>query len=278
MKPLLIRLMGATLFATTGYTAGTDKLPGLPAQPDSFFLDMWEKNNSKAGASSLRPTEYFFTGKPYEVDLGGYIFKYRNYNPALSRWTTVDPSGFPDGVNPSIYSPRVTSEVDPLGLWSTAEYVQHYLVGKSPYAKGEGVNLGAVGNGDEIREMTYGHEATYRELIEQKVYDASYFKKENFTGSGTDTININFQSIVFSLGNSNVRIEYDFIGSGSIDPLDLMTYNYSYTAYLHFFINDEFVDAFDIWDWWDGDQDLIGAPYGMDYDWQTVMVGSGSYE
>jgi len=48
------------------------------------------KNDSSTG---------FYTGKPYLAESGSYAFKYREYNPEMNRWTTVDPSGFPDGAN-----------------------------------------------------------------------------------------------------------------------------------------------------------------------------------
>jgi RHS repeat-associated protein len=70
-----------------------DKVPGVGVQPDT----------------------YFYTGKPYDADLGSYIFAYRDYNPQLNRWTTADPSGFPDGVNNRIYAPVPTVQVDPTG-------------------------------------------------------------------------------------------------------------------------------------------------------------------
>jgi RHS repeat-associated protein len=58
----------------------------------------------------------FFTGKPYDADLGAYLFNYRSYDPALCRWTTPDPSGFPDGANNWVYAPVPTTGIDPLGL------------------------------------------------------------------------------------------------------------------------------------------------------------------
>ena len=116
MKPLLIFLLGATLFATAGYAQVTADLPGLPAQPDSYFLDQWEKNHPKTAESGAQPTEYFFTGKPYDADLGGFLFKYRNYDPELNRWTSADPSGFPDGVNNRLYTASPLSKFDPDGL------------------------------------------------------------------------------------------------------------------------------------------------------------------
>lgn len=41
----------------------------------------------------------FYTGKFFEIEKEGYLFKYRNYDPKLNRWTSLDPSGFPDGAN-----------------------------------------------------------------------------------------------------------------------------------------------------------------------------------
>jgi RHS repeat-associated protein len=58
----------------------------------------------------------FYTGKPYLTSSGGYVFKYRSYNPEVARWTTEDPSGFPDGANSSIYAPKPTTEFDREGL------------------------------------------------------------------------------------------------------------------------------------------------------------------
>jgi RHS repeat-associated protein len=57
-----------------------------------------------------------YTGKPYDDDLGAFVFPFRNYRPEEARWMSADPSGFPDGVNGLAYSPNPNSEIDPLGL------------------------------------------------------------------------------------------------------------------------------------------------------------------
>ena len=67
---------------------------------------------------SPQPAEFFYTGKPYDADLGSYTFNYRNYDPAVARWASADPSGFPDGANNQIYAVIPTSSVDPFGLYS----------------------------------------------------------------------------------------------------------------------------------------------------------------
>jgi len=74
-----------------------------------------EKEDSLPGMG-VQPAEYFYTGKPYDSDTGSYTFKYRNYDPELNRWTTSDPSGFPDGANNSRYAPTPTTGIDWQGL------------------------------------------------------------------------------------------------------------------------------------------------------------------
>jgi RHS repeat-associated protein len=58
----------------------------------------------------------FYTGKPFEADREGYLFKYRSYDPELSRWATTDPSGFPNGSNNTLYAAVPTTQLDSDGL------------------------------------------------------------------------------------------------------------------------------------------------------------------
>ena len=67
-------------------------------------------------AAGEAPSRY--TGKPYDADLGAFVFPYRNYRPEEGRWMSADPSGFPDGVNGVAYAPNLFSELDPTGLLS----------------------------------------------------------------------------------------------------------------------------------------------------------------
>ncbi|MDD5200630.1 MAG: hypothetical protein PHC88_12615 [Terrimicrobiaceae bacterium] len=46
------------------------------------------------------------------------MFKYRNYNLEMNRWTSADPTGFPDGANNNVYCSSPTSEIDFQGMWS----------------------------------------------------------------------------------------------------------------------------------------------------------------
>ena len=65
-----------------------------------------------------QPAEFFYTGKPYDKDLGAYTFNYRNYDPKVARWTSADPSGFPDGANIQRYAPIPTIAFDATGLFA----------------------------------------------------------------------------------------------------------------------------------------------------------------
>jgi RHS repeat-associated protein len=76
------------------------------------FLSVAHAVDRIPGAAA-KPTSYFYTGKPYDKDTEAYVFTGRSYNPETSRWTTPDPSGFPDGANNNLYcNDKVTYAYD----------------------------------------------------------------------------------------------------------------------------------------------------------------------
>jgi RHS repeat-associated protein len=74
--------------------------------------------------STLDSLTPFYTGKPFLAESGSYAFKYREYNPEMGRWTTVDPSGFPDGANNRLYAAVPTSQLDPNGYFTISGITQ----------------------------------------------------------------------------------------------------------------------------------------------------------
>jgi RHS repeat-associated protein len=106
------------------------------------------------------PQELFFTGKPYLEETGQYLFLFRYYDPELARWTTPDPSGFPDGANNGIYSRTPTTDFDALGLFLSGT---HY--NSSKYGAGSSVydmsiwNIGKSGAGSLVGISTLGVKA-----------------------------------------------------------------------------------------------------------------------
>ena len=98
-----------------------------PAQLAKWRADTTAKTVAKEAAQATASAKTdsstgFYTGKPYLAESGSYSFKYREYNPETARWTTVDPSGFPDGANNRLYAAVPTSQFDSNGFWITAVY------------------------------------------------------------------------------------------------------------------------------------------------------------
>jgi len=114
----------ALALATSSLHATTSTLPApKPEFLNSEQLAEWrakktaefEAKQAQESAAASQ-AEHFYTGKPYFEETGQYAFLFRSYDPGLSRWTTSDPSGFPDGANNNLYSSRPLSEIDPTGL------------------------------------------------------------------------------------------------------------------------------------------------------------------
>ena len=80
------------------------------------FNSVQAKSTESLPGVAVQPASYFYTGKPYDADLAAYVFAFRNYDPEIQRWTSADPSGFPDGANNNTYAAIPTSQVDLLGL------------------------------------------------------------------------------------------------------------------------------------------------------------------
>lgn len=97
----------------------TDHQPPAPLPefktPEQLAKWRTEQNQKTQAAASSHEGGVFYTGKPYLAESSSYAFKYREYNPEMGRWTTVDPSGFPDGPNNRLYAAVPTSEIDLFG-------------------------------------------------------------------------------------------------------------------------------------------------------------------
>jgi RHS repeat-associated protein len=125
-----------TLLAMTAISlnlhAATSALPApLPNFMDQAQLAKWNADQVAATKSTTfasEPSTQFYTGKPYVADAGGYIYKYRTYNPEISRWTSADPSGFSDGPNDEFYAPIPTEYIDPTGLASIKDSTNTYTI------------------------------------------------------------------------------------------------------------------------------------------------------
>jgi RHS repeat-associated protein len=107
----LVVLMTSTAFA--------DFQAPVPEFKNEKQLAEWqaEKASEATKQGYVAEEAAFYTGKPYLASSGTYAFKFRSYDSELARWTSEDPSGFPDGANGNIYAPNPTREFDFSGLW-----------------------------------------------------------------------------------------------------------------------------------------------------------------
>ena len=123
-------LLLAILIAAPALRAESTQTPPTPDFMTPTQLAVWsQQKHEKAMAAQAAQTAaqsapgLFYTGKPYLAESGTYAFLARQYNPEMARWTTVDPSGFPDGPNNRVYAAVPTSELDPSGLYTATNTV-----------------------------------------------------------------------------------------------------------------------------------------------------------
>jgi RHS repeat-associated protein len=91
----------------------------LPEFKNEKQLAEWraERASEATGQGYATEEAAFYTGKPYLASSGSYAFRYRSYSPKMARWTSEDPSGFPDGANNFLYVGNSSlNAFDPTGL------------------------------------------------------------------------------------------------------------------------------------------------------------------
>ena len=192
----LLALLTAPLFS-----AQPNPLPGVGLQSAEYFESYDQQAPSAAQKPDLilhnDPT--FFTGKHYDQDLGAYVFKYRNYSPDSNRWTSADPSGFPDGPNNYAYAPVPTTEYDYQGLLSqsfnfsySSGVLNINVTGNWIYEKGSarvsvtsatgrlstGASVGGVGFSDTLsyttsNNSTFGPNGEYNVALGLNIVDTA---------------------------------------------------------------------------------------------------------
>jgi len=112
------------VFASIGSAAGTSKdtyyvndhLASTVATADAAGEIAQIESDAFGTQSGPVAKDSRFTGKPYDADMGAYVFPFRNYRSDEARWMSADPSGFPDGGNNSAYKPNPNMQFDALGL------------------------------------------------------------------------------------------------------------------------------------------------------------------
>lgn len=112
------------LVASLTSTAFAEFKAPLPEFKNEKQLAEWRAGKASESTNQGYAAEEsaFYTGRPYIASAESYAFKFRSYYPAAGRWTSEDPSGYPDGANGNVYAPTPTAEFDFQGLETQAAH------------------------------------------------------------------------------------------------------------------------------------------------------------
>lgn len=210
MKTACIRTV-ATAMAMglcTGLQASvTEHQPPAPLPefktPEQLAKWRADQNQKSQPSASSQEGDVFYTGKPYLAESGSYAFKYREYNPEMGRWTTIDPSGFPDGPNNRMYAAVPTSEIDQNGLNLVAVFSLSAVTGLP------------INNNSELNN------AISASGLFQSVYsDVQTWLHQNVSGNGALTVDMTLLGNQTPNGSSNPSPgHYDFVNDGNLNWL-----------------------------------------------------------
>ena len=81
-----------TITALLGVTIAASFAGAPSAKSKADKAKVKARSEEVIPGAAVQPATYFYTGKPYDEDLGGYVFNYRTYSPGMNRWMTSDPS------------------------------------------------------------------------------------------------------------------------------------------------------------------------------------------
>lgn len=200
-------------------------LPGFMNQEQlkKWQADRIAKAEAKRSAAAAEkqanfestPTD-FYTGKPYLEETGTYLFKYRQYDPELSRWTTSDPSGFPDGPNTNKYLSNPTSALDYAGCFAlsttspSVSNVTDQATGKVHAAAWELLPVGAGASSTEMLKPFMPSNTTLASTALNGNVIVSSFYVQNHSSPQTNS-NPNVASVNLSLEFQNAPSGFAWI-------------------------------------------------------------------
>jgi RHS repeat-associated protein len=249
--------------------------------------------------STLDSSTPFYTGKPYLAESRSYAFKYRQYSPEMGRWTTVDPSGFPDGANNRVYASVPTSGLDPNGLssWDSWDFLEWFYIGE-----GQTVNLADIGLLNSVRAVAMANDQNGGAFRFGKQIADKVGKIVPYSTSIQDTFknSYKFGEIVWAMGDGT--LQGSFRGNITFNPPTnpgsgvKVPYSYSGTAEIYY--SDVFTDPYDILQYLkiknpSGFQEFLannpgflfpstdgyqlGVPYNIFGSWTQEYKGNGYY-
>jgi RHS repeat-associated protein len=214
-----------------------------------------------------------FTGKPYDADIGAYVFPFRNYRPEEGRWMSADPSGFPDGMNSTHYAPNGYSEVDSLGLFRTPgrrdkPFVSYYY--RSGGSTSDTFSVSSLLTLSEI--MSNGGQDLLNDIqgyINTEVSGLSN-GDTSFGDSGLRNLSPDLQGVIFSIGNTRISANWAYSGTA-----DWSARTWQASGSIDFHMTDAFTNPLDIWDNLPFETSAGGTNYAISGTWNKPFDFSG---
>ena len=187
----------------------------LPEFRNPQQLAQWRVTAAKTAPQSVAAKSTapaFFTGKPYDATSGNYVFKYRNYNPGLARWTSTDPSGFPDGANNNMYAAAPTSQLDPDGLYTIKIAGAPLTINLSNVSVGVTVKVqipGSLVNNGSKNDMTVTYTGSQALAINATILGTGVVATPTLSIALTGTIQPNYNGAIFAFASYTLKgIQY----------------------------------------------------------------------
>ena len=174
-----------------------------------------------------------FTGKPYDEDLQAFVFPFRNYKAEMARWTSSDPSGFPDGINNHFYACVPTMEIDPLGLCTYVLGVRVATCGVHKTDSGSGTkDMG------EVDKVKFGCGGAKTESHTTSSQSGGSFGINIPTAWGTINASVNYSATASKTRTyenhascENPSAEHEIRGEGYVGIHLYVDYNWTATLY-----------------------------------------------
>jgi RHS repeat-associated protein len=177
-----------------------------------------------------------FTGKPYDADLGAHVFPFRNYRSDSGRWTSADPSGFPDGVNSNRYDPVVTTSLDPLGLTTVnASEVQSMDIYRSDIISAMDIAINNLYSGSNLPLS----KAIFSGWAHQRISSQSIFSQQSTLSGTADYVdsspgwsNPSFQMAEFGQSfAAGIGISYEGVNYGYNGTVEMTVKSFTFSNY-----------------------------------------------
>jgi RHS repeat-associated protein len=238
--------------------------------------------------SEIGNHQLFYTGKPYLEETGQYLFLFRHYDPELARWTTADPSGFPDWANNYLYCNAPYSGFDSYGLaWGNLDFVWHFYFGS-----GSPVTLSDIGHLENVKNVANSNPDGGAYRFGNQIANTASGIAKPYNGPFSDSFSntYDFGSIVWAMGSGTLSGIYE--GNMTSTPnSNGPGGTYSYSGAGNLFYRDIFTDPLDLIQLMYGDSNapevptwlvnaanLGGTPFVIYGGWTQTYAGGGTYE